>query len=398
VLLREAYARYALPMAITEAHLHCTREEQMRWFCDVWTACCELKHEGADIRAVTAWSLLGAFGWNKLLTSGECDYEPGVFDLRAPSPRRTELARMLGSIGRQEQYHHAVLEEPGWWKRDDRFSPYSQIINRGDDGQAPSARVLVYGEGALADTVCQMLEARGISLTRKRRYEYDLSAEEDLNAAVAFLKPWAVISADSDSLNGYEINVAFARHCGRRNIPFLFFSNAGVFDETPGESDAADVRLNDVEKAAQEANSSTLIVRTGALISYSDPENFARRIVESLAGGNPVAAAKNPALSFSYLPDAVTAALDLMIDGERGVCHLAHPEMMSVFDVAQELARQLRMPQHLVVRGTETYGIGQRMLRSERFSVMPSIYCALATFAKYFETAAAAYEKILQKR
>ncbi|HVF91924.1 MAG TPA: family 1 glycosylhydrolase, partial [Blastocatellia bacterium] len=39
-LMEEAWDRYKLPLAITEAHLGCTREEQLRWLQEVWTAAC----------------------------------------------------------------------------------------------------------------------------------------------------------------------------------------------------------------------------------------------------------------------------------------------------------------------------------------------------------------------
>jgi dTDP-4-dehydrorhamnose reductase len=34
--LREAWARYGIPMAITEVHHGCNRPEQLRWFMEVW--------------------------------------------------------------------------------------------------------------------------------------------------------------------------------------------------------------------------------------------------------------------------------------------------------------------------------------------------------------------------
>ncbi len=58
-------------MALTEVHLNCTREEQMRWFMESWQTCKELIREQIDMRAITAWSLLGAFDWNSLLTRQE---------------------------------------------------------------------------------------------------------------------------------------------------------------------------------------------------------------------------------------------------------------------------------------------------------------------------------------
>ena len=35
-LATEIWERYKIPMAVTESHLHCTREEQLRWFKEIW--------------------------------------------------------------------------------------------------------------------------------------------------------------------------------------------------------------------------------------------------------------------------------------------------------------------------------------------------------------------------
>lgn len=65
--LREAWERYRLPLAVTEVHLCGTREERLRWLKEAWDAAVALRAEGADVRAVTAWSPLGSFGWNTLV-------------------------------------------------------------------------------------------------------------------------------------------------------------------------------------------------------------------------------------------------------------------------------------------------------------------------------------------
>ncbi|MCA1614209.1 MAG: family 1 glycosylhydrolase, partial [Acidobacteria bacterium] len=97
-LLKEAWERYGLPLAVTEAHLGCTREEQLRWFKEVWDGAQSLRAAGADVRAVTAWALLGSFDWDSLVTRAAGRYEPGVFDLRSPSPRPTALAGLLTGL------------------------------------------------------------------------------------------------------------------------------------------------------------------------------------------------------------------------------------------------------------------------------------------------------------
>lgn len=51
--LREAWQRYNLPMAITEAHLCCGREDQLRWLKSIWDDCHRLNKEGLNILVIT---------------------------------------------------------------------------------------------------------------------------------------------------------------------------------------------------------------------------------------------------------------------------------------------------------------------------------------------------------
>ena len=120
-VLAEAWQRYRLPIAVTEAHMGCTREEQMRWLLQVWQAARAVRESGADVRAVTVWSLLGAFDWNSMCTRCDGFYEPGVFDVRAPQPRPTRLARMVQDLAVGREPSHPVLASPGWWQRPMRF-------------------------------------------------------------------------------------------------------------------------------------------------------------------------------------------------------------------------------------------------------------------------------------
>ena len=89
--LMEAWERYGLPLALTEVHHGSTREEQLRWLAEVWDSATQLRDDGVDLRAVTAWSLLGAVDWNTLLTKRLGFYEPGAFDTRSATPRLTAL-------------------------------------------------------------------------------------------------------------------------------------------------------------------------------------------------------------------------------------------------------------------------------------------------------------------
>jgi dTDP-4-dehydrorhamnose reductase len=123
--LREVWERYGpTPLAVTEAHIGwCPEHEQVRWLLDAWDAAATLRAEGADLRAVTVWSLLGAVDWNSLLTRKAGHYEPGAFDMGHPSgePRPTLLAQAAKSLARHGAFDHPLARQPGWWRREDRF-------------------------------------------------------------------------------------------------------------------------------------------------------------------------------------------------------------------------------------------------------------------------------------
>jgi dTDP-4-dehydrorhamnose reductase len=120
--LREAWERYRLPMAVTEAHLGCVEpEESVRWLLEVWDAAKRLRKEGADLRAVTVWSLFGAVDWCSLLQRRDGAYEPGVFDVRHDPPQPTPLAHAVRALAKTGRFTDPLVAEPGWWRRPDRF-------------------------------------------------------------------------------------------------------------------------------------------------------------------------------------------------------------------------------------------------------------------------------------
>ncbi len=120
-LLRQVWSRYRVPMAVTEAHLGCAVDEQIRWLHEMWAAAGRCRAEGADIRAVTAWSLLGAHDWHCLVTRAEGRYESGAFDLCDGAPRATALADFIKTLASGGDPQHPALASPGWWRRPERL-------------------------------------------------------------------------------------------------------------------------------------------------------------------------------------------------------------------------------------------------------------------------------------
>jgi beta-glucosidase/6-phospho-beta-glucosidase/beta-galactosidase len=114
--LREVHARYGLPMAVTEVHNGCTREEQLRWLLDAWRDGLAARAEGIRVVAVGIWSLFGTIDWTSLLTARRGYYESGAFDIRSDPPRPTALARAAAALAQGRRYNHPVLAQPGWWR------------------------------------------------------------------------------------------------------------------------------------------------------------------------------------------------------------------------------------------------------------------------------------------
>ena len=127
--LRETWERYpGLPLAVTEVHLGCCPENQMRWLQDCWDAAVTLRAEGAAVEAVTIWSLAGSVDWSSLLTERRGDYEPGLLDGSvAGDARLTALAEAVSALARTGRMDHAALAERGWWAQDGRLHAHLRL-------------------------------------------------------------------------------------------------------------------------------------------------------------------------------------------------------------------------------------------------------------------------------
>lgn len=122
-VITAAARRYRVPIALTEVHIGCSVDEQQRWLAEAWATCRRLAHSGVDIRAVTAWALLGSYDWDSLLTCDRGNYEPGAFDVSGANPRRTGLADLVAALATGCPLAIARARPPGegWWSRDGRL-------------------------------------------------------------------------------------------------------------------------------------------------------------------------------------------------------------------------------------------------------------------------------------
>jgi dTDP-4-dehydrorhamnose reductase len=422
-LLAEAWARYRRPVAVTEAHLGGTREEQLRWLLEVWHGAQEARATGAEVVAVTAWSLLGAYDWDSLVTRRRGHYEPGAFDLRGSRPRPTALARLLPELAAGAEPRHPVLDGPGWWRRDVRLL-YPPVGRAAVAGGAPpataatlrasgaarsgSAPILIAGaSGALARAFVRACRLRGLAFRRLGRATLapgDGTGRGAVGAALARLRPWAVIhlpgrvgpGAARPAPAAAAAAAALASGCAERGLPLLTLSTDLVFggrarppyaegdavapEDAPGRSAAG------VEAGVLAALPSALVVRTGPRFGPWDARDPLVAAVRRLAAGRPYAADDETLLSPTYVPDLVDACLDLLVDNERGLWHLANPGPTTWFDLVGRTARLAGVDPDCLERRTKSPdpvsggpALGAA-LRSERGTLLPPLDDALRRF------------------
>ncbi|WP_294332825.1 SDR family oxidoreductase [uncultured Sphingomonas sp.] len=417
--LAEAWARYAIPIAITEVHNGCTREEQMRWMRDAWADAEAARVAGIEVQAVTAWSLFGDSGWNTLLTEPGL-YEPGVFDVAGGAPRPIAMVPLLHALATGTPPGHPALEGAGWWRRDLRVThrshphPEPGTARPVVPGRRRQPLLIAGASGTLGQALARTCAVRDLEYILTGRAMLDLGDADSIAAALDTHRPWAVINAAAwvrvDNAEAEEA-ACFAANCvgatelavaaAERGVSTVSFSSDMVFDgmlDRPYREDDPCVPLGAYgrSKAAMEAaigvlDGRHLIVRTAAFFSPWDRHNFAMQAVETLAAGRRFSAAKDQIVSPAYVPDLCNAVLDELIDGTHGVLHLAHQGALSWAAFAVAIADACGLPVALVdaVPGS---ALGWKAPRPRHVPLasqrMPALASAVEAFAAAPETLA----------
>lgn len=375
-LLRETWTRFRRPIAITEAHLDCTREEQLRWLAELWQGANAARRENIPVIAMTAWSLFGAYDWDSLLTQAHGHYQPGAFDLRSPQPRPTAIAGCLRDLAENGACGRPLLGAPGWWRRAVRVLP-NGIGRSPASAFSPHANLgcpmlLIAGAtGTLGQALARICRLRGLPYRLLTRAEMDIADSRSVRAAVQAFRPWAVINAagyvrvddaEQDSACCFRENTSgpetLANVCAEESVALLTFSSDLVFDGTKAEaySESDPVApLNvygrskaEAERAVLKTFPEALIVRTSAFFGPWNRYNFLTQTLELVADGKSVHAADDLWISPTYVPDLVHAALDLLIDRERGIWHVANAGRTTWAHFARTAARLAALDEMLV--------------------------------------------------
>lgn len=414
--LREAWARYRRPLAVTEVHNGCTREEQMRWTAQAWDTAERLCAQEIPVCAVTLWSLFGSQGWNTLLT-GTGVYEPGHWDVSSGTPRATmllPLAQALASGGARPP----LASGAGWWQRPirlvhpsvARLAPMAE--RRTTTALDPSLRPLLIcgATGTLGQAMARACTLRNIPFVLTGRMDLDLHVDRSITRALDRIRPWGLVNAagwvrvdeaEAAAAQCIRTNadgaIALAAACADRGIATLSFSSDLVFD---GRKDGAYVEDDPVaplniyglSKARMEAgitavSGSHLIVRTAAFFAAEDDHNFAVGVIRALGHGNHFHAAQDLMVTPTYVPHLVATALDLLIDGETGLWHLSNGEALTWVDFAIRIAHSAGLDDRLV-RPVPHQSLAwpaarpaNAALATGRGAALPPLSAAIADFA-----------------
>lgn len=144
----------------------------------------------------------------------------------------------------------------------------------------------------------------------------------------------------------------------------------------------------EAERAVLARHDRALVVRTAAFFGPWDDWNFVSRALAELVHGREVAAADDLVVSPTFVPDLVHTSLDLLLDGERGIWHLANAGGVTWAGLARLAAEAAGIDASAIAPRphTELGFIAARPARvalgSQRGWLMPSLDDALGRYVR----------------
>jgi dTDP-4-dehydrorhamnose reductase len=398
-LLRELWERYGISIAVTEVHLRCSREEQLRWLQHVYKTAVKLRKENVDIVAITPWSLLGSYGWNKLLTSFPLEYESGAFDISAGYARPTAVAGFIKSLAGQTPSTVHLTDSDGWWKRSTRF--FHGATNDSCPIKTYRQPLIIIGKnGTLGKAFSRACKERNIYHLLLGREEADICSSAMLEKMITRYCPWGIINAagyvnvdgaETESGRCNMINAVgpqnLALVCKKYSIKLMCFSSDLVFDggknapyvesDTPNALNVYGRSKMFAEEFVNNINSSALMIRTSGFFSPYDNYNFITKTLFQLDSGKTLHIPDDIVISPTYVPHLVHAGLDLFIDDEKGIVHLANKGGLSWYRFAVQAAWQAGMDENKIIPIRNAGRIAPQpaysVLASEKYNLMPTL-------------------------
>jgi dTDP-4-dehydrorhamnose reductase len=330
-LIEQAWERYGIPVAVTECHHGATRDDQARWFVQVWREVEQLRARGVEVPAVTAWALLGSHDWNRMVTRFVGHYEPGVFDLRGGAPRPTLMASVLSALAKGAPLDGPALAVTGWWHAD-RRGVQGFALPPGPRAVDAPRPLLIVGEGVLVDLAAQACERRGLHYTRAARVE----------DAASVAIPWAVFAPTLAPDTAAEV-------CGALDVPGACASDGA-------------------------APAGLLCYATGPVFT-GDDGSLPNAMLDALEAGEGVPADPAAAWQGVYGPSLVDGILDLLLDRADGWVDFRLPPQLSLADLAHMLALTTDCDPALVQTGGASPGTASA-------GFLPPFECMIERFVR----------------
>jgi dTDP-4-dehydrorhamnose reductase len=239
----------------------------------------------------------------------------------------------------------------------------------------------------------------------------DIADPIAVDAVIRRVEPWAVINAagyvrvdaaEHDVVQCWRENVwgpvNLAAACRRRGVKLVTFSSDLVFDgraersyteaDEPNPLNVYGRTKAEAERRVLDILGETLVVRSSAFFGPWDEHNYLAWLLRTLDAGDHFDAPADSVVSPTYVPHLVDATLDLMIDGERGIWHLANAGAVTWFEFAQRAAAVCGRAADGIrpVDTVAVWGPASRpqfsVLRSGRGDLMPSLDGALDSWAR----------------
>ena len=254
-------------------------------------------------------------------------------------------------------------------------------------------------------------EVRGLDYVLTDRRALHLEDPASIRAALETVRPWAVVNAagwarpdaaedEPDACMAVNADgaEALARACKRLGVPLVAFSSHLVFDglkpaayvesDAPNPLNAYGRSKAEAERRILASGGEALLVRTSTFFGGRSLADYATRVLAELGRGRgAVLAADDRFISPTYLPDLVRGVLDLLVDGELGLWHLANAGRLSWAEFARAIAaRAGHDPARIEAAPAEAVGWRAPRPRavalgSERARLLPDIHAALDRFA-----------------
>ncbi len=269
--------------------------------------------------------------------------------------------------------------------------------------------IITGATGTLGKAFDRVADVRGLTHVTTRRSDLDIGDPASVERALAEMNPWAVVNtagyvrvdqAESEPELCERENTTGPVHlgaaCANLGIRLVTFSSDLVFD---GKSQRPYVESDPVaplnvygrtkaesERLVLERCPQALVIRTSAFFGPWDAYNFATIVLAELSAGRSFTAASDVTISPTYVPALVESTLDLLIDGERGIWHLANKGAVTWEQFAREVASRAGLDTSAIA-GQPNAELNlpaprpaYTVLGSERGAIMPDLETSIGQF------------------